>query len=44
MTPIAQMVEDSRKRMDVIRVRVFASPATIGMNAFTDGISLPTKI
>lgn len=42
--PVAQISDAIKKINDVIFVCVFASPATIGMNAFTEGISLPKKI
>ncbi len=41
---IAHSVDAIRKRSAVSLGGVFASPATIGMNAFTDGISLPKKM
>lgn len=41
---VAQMSDATRKIKDVIFVFVFASPATIGMKAFTEGMSLPKKM
>lgn len=41
---MAQIVDAIKKIIEVIPVFVLPSPATIGMNAFTDGMSLPTKI
>ena len=41
---VAQISDAMRKRIEVVVVFVFASPARIGMNALTDGISLPIKI
>lgn len=42
--PIAQIVEAKRKIQLVNFIVVLASPATIGMKALTDGMSLPKKI
>lgn len=42
--PVAQRSDATRKIKDVIFVFVFASPATIGMKAFTDGMSFPKNI
>lgn len=42
--PVAQMNEAMRNIKEVSLVAVFASPATIGIKAFTDGVSLPKKI
>jgi len=44
VTPVAQIVEAVRNMNEVSFVRVFASPATMGMKAFTDGVSLPRNI
>lgn len=44
VTIIAHMNDAIKKMNDVSLVRVFASPATIGMKALTDGVSFPKKI
>lgn len=41
---MAHIADAIKKMNDVIFVFVLASPATIGMNALTDGMSLPTKM
>lgn len=38
------MVEAIKNMIDVIFVLVLASPAMIGMNAFTEGMSFPKKM
>lgn len=40
----AQMNDATKKIREVSFVLVFARPATIGMKAFTDGVSLPKNI
>lgn len=44
MIPVAQIVDATRKIPSVRRVGVRAIPATIGMNAFIDGVSFPKNI
>ncbi len=42
--PIAHILDARKKMRHVSFVFVLARPATIGMNALTEGMSLPKKI